>query len=191
MWGIEMIEPGLRHQYPGRVQRDARLQPEPLRRAAPRPILHLMHQAGGQRPAFDQGATADQRSGGHNWPDDDGYPRPRRRRAGASPGSPYPVDHRVKVLYALARHNQMPGCWQQAERQQTDRVRSKDRAEILEQRPVVDGALQLHVWSGQAAGNVKIALRTSRFGHRGISSGGDTSQARCQRAVTRDLGEWP
>lgn len=175
-----MIEPGLRQQNPRRHQRNTRLQPEPLRGAAPRPVLRLADESPGDRPPFDHDATPHQRATGQQRRDRHRHRMFSAAGGGRPAGSSYPFDQVAEHLRSPRRHHEIPGVREQAERQQLHMVHSQEIAQVPEQHSVVPRSLQLRVRGHQGAGDVKVADSGERVGHRIVSSGPGQRQARCQ-----------
>jgi hypothetical protein len=179
-----MVEPRLRRQETGRDERDARLQPEPLCGAAPRPVLTLLYQAYGQGPSFDHCTAPDQGARrGERRHDHRETARAKRSRRIAS-GIPYPFNKRLEPIGSRRLDNQVPGFRQQRERQQSGFMPGQDFSQGPEQCPVVGRPLQTGMWLDEAADEVNVAGR-GRVGHRGSPPEPVQTQARCQQECCR------
>lgn len=165
-----MVEPRLRGEQAGRDERDARLQPEPLRCAAPRPVLNLLHQAHGQRTSLDHHAAPNQRAGRGKWCRDNREAACVERSGRVAAGIPYPFNQRLEPLRSRRLDDEVPDPGQERERQQVRLMPGQDLPEGFEQRAVLGRPPQVGMWLDEAAGEVNVA-GNGRVWHGGLLGG--------------------
>jgi hypothetical protein len=168
-----MIEPGLRHQNPGRYERQVFQHPEALRCTAPRPVLDVADQPERHGTTFDRHAMPDQFAARSQRHRDDGLWRYSESLLGrCPPGSCYPAQQLIEWLGARRTHDHVPRIGQQAVREQADRMRGQPLLQCLEKRAVPGGCGHPVAGRNDAPGEVEVVRGVTWGSHRVPSWGG-------------------